>query len=320
MAIFRAWALALVILCSSCRGTLATMKKKHVSSHEDTFTAAVENAWFRAENHLEEINDYVTNWIGKRTKHCLDAFGASKRMKSAWLAQGREATAFDVTLNKQDDIVMRSGFFRMVDRTCELVDHGLIVAGPPCSVFGFLSCSVHKRYMSQYGVEGDTSLHCVRLSNRITTNFATLLRVCCPLRNLLVVVEQPADSWMFKLPVWQTLIPILCLIRITTHMGCFGHPMCKATHLLSNLPGIVALTRKMTKKLRQKIKAKQRRSKKSYLVKDGPGKVHGGKHLQSSAKYTATFANAMYKAWSDSHFVKTTPQFKRLRPLRSDQI
>ena len=168
-------------------------------------------------------------------------------MKSAWIAQGREAAAFDVTLNKQDDIVMRSGFFRMVDRTCELVDRGLIVAGPPCSVFGFLSCSVHKRYMSQYGVEGDTSLHCVRLSNRITTNFATLLRVCCPLRNLLVVVEQPADSWMFKLPVWQTLIPILCLTMVKTHMGCFRHPMCKATHLLSNLPGIDALTRKMSK-------------------------------------------------------------------------
>ena len=191
------------------------------------------------------------------TKHCLDAFGASKRMKSAWIAQGREAAAFDVTLNKQDDIVMRSGFFRMVDRTCELVERGLIVGGPPCSVFGFLSCSVHKRYMSQYGVEGDTSLHCVRLSNRITTNFATLLRVCCPLRNLFVVVEQPADSWMFKLPVWQALIPILCLTMITTHMGCFGHPMCKPTHLLSNLPGIDALTRKMTKK--QSDSAEQRR-------------------------------------------------------------
>ena len=64
MAIFRAWALALVILCSSSRGTLATMKKKHVSSHEDTFTAAVENAWFRAENHLEEIKVVVVHAAG----------------------------------------------------------------------------------------------------------------------------------------------------------------------------------------------------------------------------------------------------------------
>jgi hypothetical protein len=36
--------------------------------------------WFRAEDHLDELRSYVTNWQGRRSYYMLDCFGASQSM------------------------------------------------------------------------------------------------------------------------------------------------------------------------------------------------------------------------------------------------
>jgi hypothetical protein len=48
---------------------------------------------------------------------------------------------------------------------------GMLAAGPPCSLFIWLSCSVHKRHL--YGPAGDQSVPKVALANIITENLAT---------------------------------------------------------------------------------------------------------------------------------------------------
>lgn len=51
---------------------------------------------------------------------------------------------------------------------CRLVPRALVVLGPPCSLFIWLSSSVHRR--SLYRPDGDTSRLAVRLSNAISRN------------------------------------------------------------------------------------------------------------------------------------------------------
>ena len=68
------------------------------------------------------------------------------------------------------------------------------MAGPPCSLFVFLSSSVHRRGV---GHElGDTSRVQVRLANLVVENTIVLLEAVSP-RGVWFVLEQPAGSWMF---------------------------------------------------------------------------------------------------------------------------
>ena len=54
------------------------------------------------------------------------------------------------------DVTAEAGFFVLLDLALRLVTRGLIVAGPPCSLFVSLSSSVHRRGV---GHElGDTSM------------------------------------------------------------------------------------------------------------------------------------------------------------------
>ena len=55
--------------------------------------------------------------------------------------------------------------------TTRLTDEGLIVAAPPCSMFGPACSSVHRRSLS--APQGDLRNFKVRLSNRIWMNFVT---------------------------------------------------------------------------------------------------------------------------------------------------
>lgn len=49
-----------------------------------------------------------------------------------------------------------------------------------------------------------------------------------------VVVEQPAQSFMFKTDVFQHIISLMGLTRTLAWMGYWGAPILKPTHLLSN--------------------------------------------------------------------------------------
>ena len=89
------------------------------------------------------------------------------------------------------DVTAEAGFLALLDLAMRLVPGGIIVGGPPCSLFIFLSSSFHRRGPGHEQV--DTSKLPVRLANVIVDNTMVLLEVA-HLRSVWFVLEQPATS------------------------------------------------------------------------------------------------------------------------------
>ena len=66
---------------------------------------------------------------------------------------------------------------------------------------------------------------------------ALFLRIVQAVRpDVNIVVEQPSSSFLYKLPMWQSLITDLNMTFHTTWMGLFGLGLLKPTRLASNMP------------------------------------------------------------------------------------
>ncbi|CAE8602990.1 unnamed protein product, partial [Polarella glacialis] len=224
-------------------------------------------------------------------------FGASQKVAKTWQKRGHQAESFDIKTGGQlHDMVSKTGFLHLMHLGLRLVDGGIVVGGPPCSLFVFLSSSVHMRHI--FSPSGCPWNDKVRLANQIVRNVATFIRVLKTQRKTYVIFEQPAGSWMFKMHCFVELIALLSLV-------C-GHDMDKVTHLLGDLPTLGLMQRRMTKNVKNKLKEKRAKRKanmksnkaKVYYVADKTmGKVSGGRDLPASAYYTTSFCNALYKCW-----------------------
>ena len=168
---------------------------------------------------------------------------------------------------------------------------GVIVAGPPCSLFIFLSSSIHRR--SRRRPWGNQEYRSVRLSNCIVKNMTTFLQLMSQ-RRVHFVIEQPFGSQMFDLPPLRRLMSDVAAIRVTTYMGCFAHKMKKRTILAGTLPSLLSMERSLRPQDRKRF---EKNRKKFYIRCDG--KVQGTKALQSSADYTPQFCDALYTCWKE---------------------
>ena len=134
---------------------------------------------------------------GDRLWDALDLFGFSKPIESVWTERGFSACALDVALEGDNhDILGKQGWFTWLTKLMELClgevnvlvhgtkrdefvmsslrrHHGMVVAGPPCSLWVWISSGTHKR--THHRLHGDIELLSVRMSNAIVRNFVALL-------------------------------------------------------------------------------------------------------------------------------------------------
>ena len=94
----------------------------------------------------------------------------------------------------------------------------LVMCGPPCSLFIFLSSSQHLRHL--YGAMGSPWDVPTQLANIIAGNMACFLHIIKIARKPWIVVEQPKGSWLLKLPRVLDLISTCKFMRVSTYM-CF---------------------------------------------------------------------------------------------------
>ena len=217
---------------------------------------------------------------------------ASQHAKQVWEACGYSAKAFDILIDASHDLSSKAGFFVCLAACLTLLPGGLVLAGPPCSLFIWISCSVHRRHELPLG---DTSRAKVRLANLIATNTAVILQQLIE-RQVNVMVEQPASSKMFELPAFQQLMDGGTWKIHSTYMGCFGHSMPKETILLSNMKSSRLLCRRMDWAWWRSHKSKMAPMPAAW-VKTKDGRTKGTKALQGSAAYTKLFCNAVFEAW-----------------------
>ncbi|CAK9112301.1 unnamed protein product [Durusdinium trenchii] len=232
-----------------------------------------------------------------RSISLLDLFGASERMSRAWQSHGLLTASYDIKNDQQDDITTRGGFFRLAERGLLLVAGALIFAAPPCSLFIFLSSSVHRRKAAN-DFRGDQRRFKVRLSNCILQNMVCFLRELAVFRHFYLVIEQPTSSVMWKVPEMKDLLSSFRMKRVFTWLGLFGHRLQKGTNLWVALPGAQALSRRMTKARRAAFVKRQSQSSggghRDY-TRHEDGTVSGGPDLQSSAIYPAPFCRQVFK-------------------------
>ena len=158
----------------------------------DTTTRVPEEEWFNAKaNHIELLEE-VRQWTGARTLHLLDLFSKAGVAYWEWLDEGYHAGKCDICdpfVNY--DILSRRGFKNILRHGLSLKEGGIVIAAPPCSMFIYLSSSIHRR--NKLNPAGDTSIDKVRMANLIAENTAWLLEWLAG-REIFIVVEQPQNS------------------------------------------------------------------------------------------------------------------------------
>lgn len=81
---------------------------------DDTTASVGPDAWFYAPDHLLEIQQFVDSWRGCPDLHAVDVFGASKSITRAFKRKLYKAEAWDIAIDRRDDIVTESGFYGLL--------------------------------------------------------------------------------------------------------------------------------------------------------------------------------------------------------------
>lgn len=128
---------------------------------------------------------------------------------------------------------------------------------------------------------------------------------------ILLMIEQPTSSWLFKQTCFLEVIKRFKLHRHLTHLGLWGHDLMKATHLMGNFSALKAIETKATADKKKKHRAEVKRRQAQRRAAGEPEKVYykrlpgggfqGGPDLASSAVYPMAFIQAVYNCWANRH-------------------
>ncbi|CAK9018956.1 unnamed protein product, partial [Durusdinium trenchii] len=268
------------LLLSSCQG-----------SPEDTATTTAEFEWYRPMQDMNQLNVFCNLWDKPRDLFCYDLFSRSQRVAKTFRRSGFQSAAFDIATFAHEDILSKKGFLQAVDTALRLVDHGLIMAAVPCSLFVPISFSIHGRYAWQ--PLGRTANFKVRMANQIAENTIALLRLVLTARpSTLIVLENPKGSMLYQLPSVAAFLYELGFIGLLTYLGLYGMDLLKPT--TAN-----GLARKATKKVKAQFTQRIERKKARRQAKGLPAKVYytssvsrvgkkqfsGGPALQETSTY-----------------------------------
>lgn len=134
-----------MLVCYLALGSsLAAAGKVAPSALKDLTGCRYEDRFYASE-HVCEIFDFVMAWEGARTTTVLDFFGGQGALARYSKHVGEVPAFFDVKTNPDENICLRKGFFIALESVLSVIEWGLVVWGPPCSLWIWLSISISKR-------------------------------------------------------------------------------------------------------------------------------------------------------------------------------
>ena len=214
--------------------------------------AGAPEAPFNARYNLADVLSYIQGWQGKREVQFFDLFSGVGEATKLFRANGYVTKNYDI--NMGDDITKRAGFFKALDIVMAMAIGALILMGPPCSLWVFMSSAYHRR--SKCNPDGDTSKEAVRNANVLVRNLCFLMAVA-HFRQVFLILEQPSSSQMCNYSWLAQICQSLDLKRIVTWMKEYGHAIAKPTYLLSNMVTANLLRRIWSRKRELRRKAQQ---------------------------------------------------------------
>ena len=202
---------------------------------------------FDSRKRLGAILAFVLAFDDSRVRdiHFFDMFSGQGEAAKTWGQRGYNIRSYDIASDPMQDLTTEHGFYDALTTILGLLPGALILLGPPCGLWVFMTSSVHKR--TRRNPIGDTTRLVVRQANCLVRNLSLLLAIA-HYRRCWFVLEQPGSSRMWRYPSVALLFEELKLCRVYTWLRCFGHLIPKPTYLLSNMYETWDLRRVWSKK------------------------------------------------------------------------
>jgi hypothetical protein len=216
----------------------------------------------------------------------LDVFAGSKSYARACERAGLLCMTYEI--NDDDvwqDFLTFQGLSYLIQLVVRVKPGGLVVFGPPCKYWIFLTLS-HTRRIAK-NPAGDASSWMARAGNSIASRLAQVLHLCQAL-NIDFVVEQPSGSFMPQYQPMSTAIDVMRLTAITFKMSVFGHECTKPTRLWGSASWLDDFS---------KYAAHLPMPQSTKKLADQVGDAVNGRaaELEASAAYTAGFCEALLR-------------------------
>ena len=316
---------AVIFLCGRLAAAAPKRKGDQDALLEDLFVGLSPDLIYHATSHLKSVVDACVHFdeaSSIRDLDVLDLFAGSGRVGSFFAQAGFNTESYDVRLNVEDNILSSRGFGKALELALRLRSQGICIAGPPCSIWVYLSLSYHERSNSM--PQGNCSRHKVVWSNILASNLAVLLTIIV-LRQGYYIVEQPHSSRLATHFALKTLLTQSH--RSFSWLKAFGLQMPKPTQLWSNAVSAPRLQRtwsalreawamktgrwdeafrsdmKITPGMVDPSEVKQAKENKNADVEPFVKKtfwVTGTKRLQESAEYPLRFVEAMLQCYLEA--------------------
>ena len=225
--------------------------------------------------------------------HGVDGFGGAAGMCRAMLAKHWRCEYFDIKSDPiKNDCLHPAGLRHWILLMLRCAPGALIILGPPCSFWIWLTRSVSGR--SQSNPAGDTTSAWVRQGNAIGKFVANTLQLAHHLK-LFYFVEQPASSLLGEFEPMKASLKATGAFNVRWQMGAFGASSTKPQIGWTNAPWyaeFASFARVAAKRRREEEGAKEPSN---LSVKDNvDGSVTGNPHaLESSAEYPSKFCDAL---------------------------
>lgn len=176
----------------------------------DTASLVDPSQWYDASQHIDWWVDFGRQWQGPTDLYGIDLFGGLHgRVQQAFQKRGFRCGCYDIARKGIDNDITSYGGFRYLVLLGLRLQHGssLIMMGPPCSLFVWLSSSVHWR--SLFGPAGDPNHVGTQMANAIARNTVLWLMISI------------SSHVFFFLHFFERILPSQFVI---SHKGCHGDP------------------------------------------------------------------------------------------------
>lgn len=174
-----------------------------------------------------------------RDLDCVEAYAGVAAIARAFTAAGLASRAYDKVISEEDDVLTVTGLVRLFWLVLRLKPGGLLWAAPPCSMWSFMSSSVHCR--TKKNPRGDRTRYSVREANNVARITACVIKIAT-FRGVRFCMENPGRRIGAYPPMARALAYARAGIT-TVYLGAFGGPLPKPVTVWSNARFVARLQR-----------------------------------------------------------------------------
>ena len=164
----------------------------------------------------------------------VDVFAGKKGFAKSMLRHGLAGATFEKMDDPVwEDILSLRGLSRLILLILRVKEHGLVMMGPPCKFWIFLTLSHTKR--AAQNLAGSMASWMAKEGNAIADIVADIVKLCAAL-SIYTVLEQPQGSFMFAYQPMADALKLVNAVTTTFPMAVFKHPATKPTRLWGTTP------------------------------------------------------------------------------------